>query len=216
METYSEYLAHHGILGMKLGKRNGPPYPLGEEDHSASEKKAGYKKSIDGSGLKNASANKIRRKLKKEIRAKRAEYLGNKSRRWEVNRPIGPESEKVIEKDKENFNKYVNSESYKKWEREYDRFEKDAEKKIENGSMTFDEYDKKQAELWKKRPKQNYNTLNFVITYSNNGKQYLNDYLEKGGKDLSMAYLKDLGYSEAAAKYFVERMLKKHVTLGDV
>ena len=44
-----EYLSHHGILGQKWGKRNGPPYPLGTSDHSASEKKAGWKKSIKSS-----------------------------------------------------------------------------------------------------------------------------------------------------------------------
>lgn len=38
---------HHGILGMKWGKRNGPPYPIGASDHSASEKKAGWRKSLD-------------------------------------------------------------------------------------------------------------------------------------------------------------------------
>ena len=39
-------LVHHGILGQKWGKKNGPPYPLGPSDHSAREKKAGWRKSL--------------------------------------------------------------------------------------------------------------------------------------------------------------------------
>ena len=40
------YLVHHGIKGQKWGERNGPPYPLGEGDHSAREKRAGWKSSL--------------------------------------------------------------------------------------------------------------------------------------------------------------------------
>lgn len=39
-------LYHHGILGQKHGQRNGPPYPLSAGDHSASERKAGWRQSL--------------------------------------------------------------------------------------------------------------------------------------------------------------------------
>ena len=38
---------HHGILGQKWGKKNGPPYPLAASKHSAAEKKAGWQQSLE-------------------------------------------------------------------------------------------------------------------------------------------------------------------------
>ena len=41
-----DYLQHNGIKGQKWGVRNGPPYPLKYEDHSAVQKKKTIQKSL--------------------------------------------------------------------------------------------------------------------------------------------------------------------------
>ena len=40
MESQEKELRHHGILGMKWGKQNGPPYPLLKSKMSSAEKNA--------------------------------------------------------------------------------------------------------------------------------------------------------------------------------
>ena len=47
IQRSSDYLEHHGILGQKWGKKNGPPYPLDYEDHSSAEKKENTKGSLN-------------------------------------------------------------------------------------------------------------------------------------------------------------------------
>lgn len=61
-EIYKNYLEHHGILGQKWGRKNGPPYPLSAGAHSAAEKKAGWRKSLDKSGDKDKSSESRSRK----------------------------------------------------------------------------------------------------------------------------------------------------------
>ena len=63
-------LNHHGILGQRKGVRNGPPYPLNPGRHSASEKKAGWRKSLGGGGLfskKKKKSKSVNSQLKKEL-----------------------------------------------------------------------------------------------------------------------------------------------------
>ena len=50
------YLMHHGILGQKWGKRNGPPYPLKEGSHTLVEKTGQGKNQADK--ILNAYGNK--------------------------------------------------------------------------------------------------------------------------------------------------------------
>ena len=59
---YRDYLSHHGIVGMKWGHKNGPPYPLDAGDHSASEKKAGWRKSLNS-----RSAGRVVKKAAKAV-----------------------------------------------------------------------------------------------------------------------------------------------------
>lgn len=284
----SVYLAHHGILGMHWGRRNGPPYPLDAADHSQSEKKAGWRKSLgDGrnedkydrrrkkisdkydkkisrvqkdidsfnpikegykdkngrtilskqdvsdsvKGLENkkrdyqnqkdaalkgfdkVAGERTYKQLKKEVRNKRSEVHGG-ANRWMSGKPIGKYSKALQEEISKKRKEYESTPEYKEWLKKYNSFEKEASKKDANGTLDFDWYDKKQKELWDSRPSKNFNDTAGAVKYSSKGREYVNNYINKGGKDLSMAYLKDLGYSEEVAKKLIKRMSAANRTLG--
>lgn len=82
-----EYLAHHGILGQKWGKKNGPPYPLDYRKLSAEEKQL-------------AKADAIRRGDLDEVKFNRNEFTDDEVRaainRFKINSELSALSEKHV------------------------------------------------------------------------------------------------------------------------
>lgn len=93
------YLAHHGILGQKWGKRNGPPYPLGPGDYSAAEKKARKSRDKDGNLTKKAE---------------------KKDTKWAI-KNYDKIYKKAYKKSEKEIKQYVNQELYPKYKEQLDR-----------------------------------------------------------------------------------------------
>ena len=81
----TDSLAHHGILGQKWGKRNGPPYPLSGAAKSLAERRAGRKsdalkkaKKTNVNRLSDGELNRINNRLRSEQEFKRLTQQGNK------------------------------------------------------------------------------------------------------------------------------------------
>lgn len=81
MDSYEDYLQHWGILGMKWGQRNGPPYPLNSRQMNASERKQNVAKGDDPKTKKLKAENE---KLKLQLAdKKKAEKLAAKAYKLE-------------------------------------------------------------------------------------------------------------------------------------
>ena len=81
-----DYLEHHGITGMKWGKRNGPPYPLDASQKSSAEKSAekGSGSGPGGSGVSQKKPKKVSPKKAKQIKEEEYEALSDEEKKAKI------------------------------------------------------------------------------------------------------------------------------------
>lgn len=91
----SNYLMHHGILGMKWGQQNGPPYPLDANKHSASEKKAGWIQS-----LKDKSEAKKKKKKKQQDLEKARKARAEKAKQAKLAKEYEEKKQQILKSGK--------------------------------------------------------------------------------------------------------------------
>lgn len=186
-------LYHHGILGMKWGKKNGPPYPLGASDHSSSEKKAGWKKSLGG-GRNESLYGRIKKKQlerkaikienkEKKIKAKRVQRQMNQFQQNE--RDLLLMGSDYRERQVELFNKYTKAMK---------------QQKFDEAKKYFDE-----NEILKKK------MGDLEVNYTNN-RTLANEYLKLMQKDKDIVYFvkeTSSGYGKNYKDYSKE-LTEKH------
>lgn len=118
----SGYLAHHGILGQKHGQRNGPPYPLDAEDHSSSEKKAGWRQS-----LKDKKVAKKKAKQRQQALEKARKVRAEKAKQAQIKKEFEEKKQHILQSGKASeVQKYKGQMSNEELQRAIDRINKEA------------------------------------------------------------------------------------------
>lgn len=182
-QNYNAELYHYGVKGQKWGVRR-------YQNPDGSLTAAGKKRYAE------MSPDKVRKTMQKEIKRARAERHGG-SNRWMSSYGIGEHSDKAIAKHEKDLEKWRNSDAYKKAERTSKRLET----LYWDGKIDDDEYDRRHEEAWAKARETEPDTNTYASISGVPGRMYFNNYVNTYGRDITVAYLKDLGYNESAVKY---------------
>lgn len=189
---HEEFLMHHGIKGMRWGVRR-------FQNKDGSLTPAGKKR------YDNMSDDKLQKTLYKQVKRTRSKQ-SDWSNQWNVNNTIGTHSKAAQEKYNAARKEHINSDSYKQAQKQWKKLD-DA---FDKGKIDPDKYDTEYANISKSVYRAD---LDSSVRFASKGREYSKAYLDKYGKDLNIAYLKDLGYDDSTAKEFTERILKANKKL---
>ena len=128
-----DVICHFGILGMHWGKRNGPPYPLSSDQHSAEEKKAAKaaKKAARAERKAEHEAKKAARQEKKDLKKAKREFKKETKAEKKRQKVLKTGSLQDVRKLKGNISNEEYNEVFKRLENEKKLDEFDTKKKEE-------------------------------------------------------------------------------------
>lgn len=180
-------LNHHGILGQKWGVRR----YQNEDGTLTAAGKARYGKMSD---------DELQKNLNKQVQKKRAQIHGG-SNRWVHGLYIGDNSREALKKYSDAREAYDNSDVVKNARKKLKALDRKAAAGIIDRDKYAAEYRKIIRSVYKPE-------LDTSVAYTDTGKRYVKEYLNSYGKDITMAYIKDLGYDQQVAQDFAKRIMR--------
>lgn len=195
----ADELYHYGVKGMKWGVRKDRNPDGSLTDRSRAKYEA-------------MSGDKLQRHFNKQIKKARKEQY-DFADRFNWRSTIGKNSEEVLSNNLKKRRELENSKEAKAFHKKLNSIDR----KYMNDP---DKYDKE----WEKARSEFNNTpigkelLKYTMAKSTKvgekGFVFIKEYANGPGKSLSTAYLKDLGYDDAGAKYIAELLAKKNRSIG--